>query len=72
MVTAAAVMAKKKGRPKAGGRITFRYSVVATPEYQAWMNSFREFLGKQDVSEVFRESVRQYAVEKGFRLPPIL
>jgi hypothetical protein len=36
------------------------------------MNEFREFLGKQDVSDVYRESVRHYAQEKGFRAPPIL
>lgn len=73
MPSAVAIMAKKqRGRPKAGGRISFRYALVASPEYQTWMTEFRQFLGKQDVSDVLRESVREYAKEKGFRLPPIL
>lgn len=72
MSSAGATMAKKRGRPKAGGRIDFRYAIVASPEYQTWMTEFRGFLGKQDVSDVYRESVRHYAQEKGFRPPPII
>lgn len=72
MSSAATVMAKKKGRPKAGGRIASRYSVVASPEHQTWMDEFRVFLGKKDVSDVIRESLRSFANEKGFRTPPIL
>lgn len=63
---------KPRGRPKRGGRIGFRYAIVASPEYQVWMNEYRLFLGKADVSDVYRECVRAHAVANGFRVPPAL
>jgi hypothetical protein len=62
--------AKPKGRPKGAGRITLRYAIVTTPEYRAWMESFMEYLGESEVSDVYRDAVRHYAEAKGFRLPP--
>lgn len=65
------IMAKKRtGRPKAGGRIPYRYSLVATAEHRTWMEEFMKTTGKTDVSDVFREALRHYAKNEGFRMPP--
>ena len=61
---------RPKGRPKGAGRITFRYGIVASDEYRAWMERFMEHIGEPEVSDVFREGVRLYAESKGFGPPP--
>lgn len=62
---------KKRGRPKAGGKIGFRYSVVASPEHRVWMEEFLRFHKPEiDVSEVIRRGIKCYAESQGFREPP--
>lgn len=64
---------KKRGRPKAGGKIGFRFSIVASPEYRVWMEEFRKLLGEdKEVSDVFRDGVKCLAESRGFREPPKL
>jgi len=61
---------KRRGRPKAGGRITSRYSIITSPEYRVWVTEFLAFLGESEVSDVYRDAMRRYAESKGFRAPP--
>lgn len=61
---------RPKGRPKGSGRLKSRYSIVHTPEYRTWMDSFLEFAGESEVSDAFREAMRRFAEAKGFRPPP--
>jgi hypothetical protein len=59
--------AARKPRVKA---VLFRYAIVATPGYKDWARRFGQFLGKPDVSEVFRDALRYYAKTEKFPLPP--
>ena len=60
----------KRGRPKGGGRIKSKYTIVHTTEYMAWMAEFMAHAGEKEVSDTFREGVKRYAKDIGFRLPP--
>jgi 2-oxoglutarate dehydrogenase complex dehydrogenase (E1) component-like enzyme len=61
---------RPKGRPKGAGRITFRYGIVASEDYQAWMRRFMEHMSEPEVSDLFRECVRRVAEAEGFESPP--
>src|SRR4051794_30550394 len=63
---------RKRGRPKGGGKITFRYALTASPEMRTWMAAFLEHLGESEVSDVLRASLRSHAKATGFRPPPAL
>jgi hypothetical protein len=60
----------RRNRRRGPGRINTRFSMVSTPEYLDWLFDFAAHLGKPEVSDVVRESIRKAAQESGFRLPP--
>lgn len=70
-LTASLDMAKKKGRPKGAGRITTRFSMVASPEYLDWLVRYAIFKEQPETSDAVRAILRASAEADGFEKPPM-
>lgn len=61
----------RPGRRKGAGRITTRFSMVATPEYLDWLTRLAVHMGRAEASDVVRDSLRATAEKVGFEMPPL-
>lgn len=64
--------AKPRGRPKGAGRIASKLTMVATPEYMAWLKEFAAHVGHRETGDTIRDSLRERATAVGFKAPPRL
>jgi hypothetical protein len=72
MSLAVTFMAKKtRGRPKGSGRITTRFSMVATSDYLDWLSRLAYHVGEVESSDAVRRAIRMLARDSGFEDPPI-
>ena len=63
---------KPRGRPKGAGRIASKVTMVATPEYMAWLKELAAHVGHREIGDTIRDALHKLAEGAGFRAPPRL
>jgi hypothetical protein len=63
---------RKRGRPKGStrGGLETTFAIKTSIEYKAWLGEFAKHM-KVEMSDVFREAMRQLAEQEKFRKPPL-